>query len=107
MELACAYADNAMSLEQTILDAYQRGHAMFTAKFPVGLMKTIEDLISMIRLHNNKSYLLPYTIEQLQKQLDTIRHLAGHRTVESTSFITEIRTIIREQQMIKLFIKVR
>lgn len=40
-ELACAYADSALTLEQTILAAYQRGNAMFNAKFPAGLMANV------------------------------------------------------------------
>jgi len=63
----------------------------------VSQRRTFEELISMIRLHNNKSYMLPYTIEQLQRQLEIVSLLSTGRTVESTSFITEMRTIIREQ----------
>lgn len=40
-ELGCAYADDALTAEQTVLSAYWRGHAVQEATLPPGAMAAV------------------------------------------------------------------
>jgi len=72
----------------------------------VSQRKTLEDLLTLIRTYFNKSTIFTtgqvtpiYTVEQLQKQLETVRLMTEMRSqnLESSTFMTEMRQIIKEQ----------
>lgn len=44
-ELGCAYADGALTAEQTVLSAYWRGRAVQEASLPTGAMAAVGEYI--------------------------------------------------------------
>ncbi|XP_072160122.1 fatty acid synthase isoform X1 [Bemisia tabaci] len=84
-ELACAYADNCLTLEQTILASHARGKASIEAKLVKGMMAAIGMSHSEIRNQ------LPETIDVACHNSDTSCTISGP-TEDVEKFVVELKS---------------
>nr|XP_018896886.1 PREDICTED: fatty acid synthase-like [Bemisia tabaci] len=84
-ELACAYADNCLTLEQTILASHARGRASIEAKLVKGMMAAIG------MSHSEIINQLPETIDVACHNSDTSCTISGP-TEDVEKFVAELKS---------------
>lgn len=70
-ELACAYADETLTLEQTVLIAYWRGISLITTELPKGAMAAVGECLYKLKISNDR--LQARKINSKRKIADVLR----------------------------------